>query len=82
MKKKNILSAIISFLIIVSPFTYILLLMINLFTNYQNEKDVTFLLFIFIEVIFLGMVLICAIKNLIIRIKEIKGGEENEASKY
>jgi len=48
---------------------------------YLTEDDFPFFIFIFLEVLFCFPVLAIVI-NLIKRIKEIKGGEENVASKY
>lgn len=76
---KKIIGAICSSII----FSLFFVFMIGLFIYLQNtETDkLPWILFSFFMFIF-GFPIVGIIYNLIIRIKEIKGGEEDEASKY
>lgn len=78
-KSKKIVGAICSSII----FSLFFVFMIGLFIYLQNtETDkLPWILFSFFMFIF-GFPIVGIIYNLIIRIKEIKGGEEDEASKY
>ena len=78
-KSEKIIGAILSSII----FSLFFVFMIVLFVYLQNaETDkLPWLLFWFFIIIF-SLPIIGIIYNLIIRIKEIKGGEEDEASKY
>ncbi len=78
-KKKKIFGAVISSLI----FSLFFIFMIGLFTYIQFfEKDSMPWVLYGIMVLLFGTPLIGIIGNLVQRIKEIKGGEEDEASKY
>ncbi len=82
MQKQKIKHAIISLIISVIPYTLALFFIITLLIYNQNKLDViTWILFL---IVILRFVLIISgfITSFIIRIKEIKGGEEDEASKY
>ena len=72
-KTSKIIGAMIASLIFVLP---LLAIIISLFYLSSNIK------IIFIPVIVLGLLAAGMIYNLIMRIKEILGGEEDEASKY
>ena len=76
-RNKKIMGAIISSL------AYgLLLIFVGITVLYAEITDpIPFFIFIIIELIIL-IPLIAIIYNLIVRIKEIKGGEEDEASKY
>lgn len=75
---KKIIGACLSSFI----FGMFFIFLIILFTYLKiKEKAMPFLLYIFLIIVF-GFPLLGIIINLIKRIKEIKGGEENEASKY
>lgn len=76
-KKRKIIGAIISSLIFSSFFLFIL----GIIIYSQLKESIPWLLFVFITLIVI-LPVIGTIYNLIIRIKEIKGGEEDEASKY
>lgn len=78
-KSKKIIGAICSSIV----FSLFFVFMIGLFIYFQNTEteQLPWILFSFFMVIF-GLPIVGIIYNLIIRIKEIKGGEEDEASKY
>lgn len=77
--KKKIIGAVLSS----SVFGGILLLIIVLLVVGQIKDTFYLPMVIFLPLlIMLGLPLICIIYNLVIRIKEILGGEEDEASKY
>ena len=78
-KNKKIIGAVCSSII----FSLFFVFMIVLFIYFQNtETDkLPWILFWFFMFIF-GLPIVGMIYNLIIRIKEIRGGEEDEASKY
>ena len=78
-KGKKIFGAVCSSII----FSLFFVFMIGLFIYFQNTETekLPWVLFWFFIVIF-GLPIVGMIYNLIIRIKEIKGGEEDEASKY
>ena len=77
--RKKILGAVISSLIF-ELFFIILVTTITYFQMTETDK-MPWILFIFFILLFLFPI-ITIIINLITRIKEIKGGEEDEASKY
>ncbi len=81
MKKntKKIIGSIIPFVIIEA--LLISMLSIVLYNGLIDLKNMPILFFIFIG-IYLLIPIICLIVSLISRIKEIKSGEEDEASKY
>lgn len=78
-KNKKIIGAILSSIV----FSLFFVFMIVLFVYLQNDETdkLPWLLFWFFIIIF-SLPIIGLIYNVIIRIKEIKGGEEDEASKY
>ena len=78
-KSKKIVGAILSSIIFSLFFVFMIVLFIYL-QNTETDK-LPWLLFWFFIIIF-SLPIIGIIYNLIIRIKEIKGGEEDEASKY
>lgn len=76
---KKIIGALISSLVFASFFLFILgILTYFQFTENDPMPMILYSFFVFV----LGIPIVGAIYNLIIRIKEIKGGEEDEASKY
>ncbi len=77
--KKQIIGAIIASLIFSAIFLF-LIATISYFQITMEEKCPWFL-FIFLLII-LGVPVLGIVYNLVIRIKEILGGEEDEASKY
>ena len=76
---KKILGAILSSSIFIILFI-ILISIITFLQTYEEEK-LPWILYI-IMILFLLSFIITILINLITRIKEIKGGEEDEASKY
>ena len=78
-KNQKIIGAILSSIIFSLFFIFMIILFIYL-QNTETDK-LPWVLFWLFMVIF-GFPIIGMIYNLIIRIKEIKGGEEDEASKY
>lgn len=78
-KSEKIIGAILSSIILSLFFVFMIALFIYL-QNTETDK-LPWLLFLFFIIIF-SLPIIGIIYNLIIRIKEIKGGEEDEASKY
>lgn len=78
-QSKKITGAIISSIIFILLFLFFIIL-ITYFQLTETEK-MPMALYIFIMAIFI-VPMISVIINLFIRIKEIKGGEEDEASKY
>ena len=78
-KSKKIIGAVCSSIV----FSLLFVFMIGLFIYFQNTEteQLPWIFFLFFMVIF-GLPIIGIICNLIIRIKEIRGGEEDEASKY
>lgn len=78
-KTKRIVGAV------VSSFTFSLLFIFlgSVITYFQftEAEKIPWFLYVFLMLIFL-IPIICIVYNLIIRIKEIKKGEEDEASKY
>ena len=81
MKKnaKKVIGAIIPFAII--EFILICMLIVVGYNGFIDFKHMPILFFIMI-VLYLLIPIICLIVSLISRIKEIKSGEEDEASKY
>lgn len=77
--KKKILGAVISSLVF-SLFFIFLIGLISYFQITENEK-IPWLVYMFLIVLF-GFPILSVAVNLFRRIKEIKGGEEDEASKY
>ena len=78
-KERKIFGACISSLIF-SLFFIFLILMISYF-QLTEENKIPWIVYI-ILVIIIGSPILGIVINLINRIKEIKGGEEDEASKY
>ena len=78
-KKKKIRGAIISSLIF-SSFFLVLISGISYF-QFISKDQIPWLVYLIIILLF-GVPLYGIIYNLILRIKEINGGEEDEASKY
>ena len=78
-KSKKIKGAIISSLIF-SLFFIFIAVIITYFQFTELDK-MPWILYIFIMVIFIFPI-VGIVYNLIVRIKEINGGEEDEASKY
>lgn len=76
--QKKILGACLSSLIFGVFFIFFIVLFTVLLFK---ESDFPFIIYIFLVSVF-GFPLLGIVINLIKRIKEIKGGEENEASKY
>lgn len=79
-KKKKIMGAIISSLI----FSIFFIFMIGIFVYFQvfsGEEQIPWIIFWGLIIIF-GTPLFGIFYNLVLRIKEIVGGEEDEASKY
>lgn len=78
-KMKKIVGAVISSLLFGSIFLFV----IGIITYFQctESKNIPWLIYIFIMII-LCVPLFGMVVNLISRIKEINGGEEDEASKY
>ena len=76
---KKITGAIISSI----PFIAMFLLLTGMMTYYQfiEEDKIPMIIYIFLMGLF-TIPMISVIVNLVTRIKEIKGGEEDEASKY
>ena len=78
-RRKMIIGAILSSIIFSMFFVFMIVLFVYL-QNTETEK-LPWLFFGFFMIIF-GTPIVVITYNLIIRIKEIKGGEEDEASKY
>ncbi len=78
-KKRKILGAILSSFL----FSLLFIFISGMITYFQfiEEEKIPWILYMFIMVI-LVFLIVGIIYNLIVRIKEIKGGEEDEASKY
>ena len=81
MKKntKRIIGAVVPFIII--ELLFILILSAIIHFQVKNTDEMPLLFYIFI-IIYLLIPIICLIVTVISRIKEIKSGEEEEASKY
>ena len=78
-KSKKIIGALISSLI----FSCLMILMIVMIIYFQITEDDKMPIVLFIFVIgILFIPLMGVVSNLILRIKEIKSGEEEKASKY
>ncbi len=78
-KTKKILGAVLSSLIFGALFVALLVAITYIMFFTQSEMPlVAYLILVFV----LGMPLVGIIVNLVARIKEINGGEEDEASKY
>ena len=78
-KKRRIIGAIISSLVF--SIFFIFLASMILFFQLTKEEQIPWIIFAFLEFIFL-LPITGIFYNLIVRIKEINGGEEDEASKY
>ena len=78
-KKKQILGAVLSSLIFNAIF--IIILVVLCYFQFTLDENCPWLIFILIVFIF-GLLIFGIFYNLIVRIKEILGGEEDEASKY
>lgn len=78
-KKKRKIESIVSSLIFICIFGFFIWLISYL--QMTEEEKMPVLLYIFF-IVLLVVQIIGIIYNLIIRIKEINGGEEDEASKY
>ena len=76
---KKIFGAVVSSVLFISIFLFVAFTVIY-FQVTETDKMPTFLFIVFLA--FLLFPVISIIINLIFRIKEIKGGEEDEASKY
>ncbi len=76
-KSKKIIGAVIASLVFSSMFIFLLWLLISM----QMKAGLPFALFAFILIILL-LPIISICYNLVLRIKEIVGGEEDEACKY
>ena len=78
-KRKKIMGAIISSLL----FSLIFLLVVGVITYFEffSGEPIPIFVYLFLIIIFLLPVM-AVLYNLVIRIKEILGGEEDEASKY
>jgi len=79
-KKKKIVGAIVSSLIF-SAFFVFLICMFVYFQVFGGEEQIPWIIFWFLILIF-GTPVFGIFYNLVLRIKEILGGEEDEASKY
>ncbi len=77
-KSKKIIGAVFSSLIFASVLIAVLVLIIYLKIKEDNMPWIIFIIFLSIISIPLGAI----VYNLVLRIKEILGGEEDEASKY
>ncbi len=78
-KKKQIFGAALSSLIFNTIF--IIILAVLCYFQFTLDDNCPWLIFILL-ILVLGLLVFCIFYNLVVRIKEILGGEEDEASKY
>lgn len=76
---KKILGAVVSGITFMS--TFIIFILLISYFQFTLEDNIPWILYLLI-ILFLSLPVISLIFNIIERVKEIKGGEEDEASKY